>query len=121
MKLRPRRIIRNLSAVITASLVLAACAVGGSNGSSGSSSSGACSKYDSAILDNRPVPASVDPSTVTPSASDLGANNTANLLGAPQALNPVLWSSIKVTKSQVTAICNKHLTAVFLDWSNVTY
>ena len=94
---------------------------GGSNGSSGSSSSGACSKYDSAILDNRPVPASVDPSTVTPSASDLGANNTANLLGAPQALNPVLWSSIKVTKSQVTAICNKHLTAVFLDWSNVTY
>lgn len=121
MKLRPRRIIRNLSAVITASLVLAACAVGGSNGSSGSSSSGACSKYDSAILDNRPVPASLDPSTVTPSASDLGANNTANLLGAPQALNPVLWSSIKVTKSQVTAICNKHLTAVFLDWSNVTY
>jgi hypothetical protein len=53
MKLRPKRVIRNLSAVITVSLVLAACAVGGSNGSSGgSSSSGACGKYDSAILNN---------------------------------------------------------------------
>src|ERR1700733_8079980 len=121
MKLRPRRIIRNVSAVITASVVLAACAVGGSNGSSGSSSSGACGKFDSTILDNRPVPSSLDPSTVTPPASQVSLNNTADKMGAPQALTATLWSNVKVTKAQAQAICNKHLTAVFLDWSNVTY
>jgi len=42
-------------------------------------------------------------------------------MGAPQALTATLWSSIKVTPAQAKAICNKHLTAVFLDWSNVTY
>jgi ribose transport system substrate-binding protein len=72
-------------------------------------------------MDNRPVPAELDPATATAPAGQTAMHNTANAMGAPQALTPVLWNQIKITPAQLKAICQKHLTAVFLDWSNVTY
>ncbi|HUZ35256.1 MAG TPA: substrate-binding domain-containing protein [Streptosporangiaceae bacterium] len=67
------------------------------------------------------MPASLDPATVTPPTSQVAVNNTANRMGAPQPLVATLWSDIHVTPAQVKEICSKHLSAVFLDWSNVTY
>jgi ribose transport system substrate-binding protein len=122
MKPRARRAIRHLSLAVVTGSLLTACAVGGSTGGSGGgTSSGSCGKFDSAILNNRPIPSSLDPNTVTPPISQIGLNNTADTMGAPQKLVATLWSSVKVTKAQAQAICKKHLTAVFLDWSNVTY
>jgi ribose transport system substrate-binding protein len=121
MKPNARRGIRLLSLAATTGLLLTACAVGGSNGSSGDQSSAACNKLSASILNNRPVPSSLEPGTVTPSLSQIGLNNTADKMGAPQALTATLWNSVKVSAAQVKTICNKHLTAVFLDWSNVTY
>lgn len=122
MKLMKGRSARRPAAVLTAGvlLLLSACAVGGSNGNS-SGSGGSCGKFDSALLTNRPVPQSLDPSTVTPLSSQVAVNNTADRMGAPQKLVAASWSDVKVTPAQVKQICGKHLTAVFLDWSNVTY
>jgi ribose transport system substrate-binding protein len=105
-------------------LAVAACAVGGGNGQSGSPGSGStssCGSYNSAVLDNRPIPADLDPSTAYPPASQVAFDNTADKMGAPNALVATQMSHIQVTKAQAKAICGKHLTAVFLDWSNVTY
>lgn len=105
-------------------LALAACAVGGSSGSGGGSGSGstsACGTFNAKILKNRPVPASLDPATVYPPPGRVAINNTADKMGAPQALVATPLNKISVTPSQAKQICNKHLTAVFLDWSNVTY
>jgi ribose transport system substrate-binding protein len=106
-----------------AGLALTACAVGGSNGGGGSGSSGssACSKFDSAILTSRAIPPSLDPATVYPPSGTVALNNTANTMGAPQKLVATQLSDVKVTPAEVKKVCNKHLTAVFLDWSNVTY
>src|SRR5206468_2094989 len=96
---------RRLAAATAAGLMVTACAVGGSSGSGGSSASGACGNFDSAILNNRPVPASLDPATVTPPTSQIAVNNTANRMGAPQALVATLWSELHVTPAQVKQIC----------------
>lgn len=119
MTFRIGRLSRLLSTAAVASLLLSACAVGGSN--SASSSSKSCGNVKAASMDNRPIPAALDPTTDTAPTGQLGVHNTANKMGAPQALTPVLWNQVKVTPAQVKAICQKHLTAVFLDWSNVTY
>jgi ribose transport system substrate-binding protein len=109
-------------------LVVTACAVGGSSGSSGSSgtssgnaTSSSCDTYNSAVLTNRAVPAALDPSTVYPPTGTVAKNNTADTMGAPNALVATQMSQISVSKAEAKAICEKHLTAVFLDWSNVTY
>lgn len=71
-------------------------------------------------MTNRPVPAALGQGTTAP-AGQLAVDNTAQDMGASTALTPVLWNQVKITPAQVQEICNKHLTAVFLDWSNVTY
>lgn len=121
MNFRLGRLSRRLAAATAASTLLTACALGGSNAAGGSSASGSCSKVGSSILKNRPVPSALDPATVIPPASQLAVHNTANFMGAPEALSPTPWNQITVTPAQAKAICQKHLTAVFLDWSNVTY
>lgn len=70
-------------------------------------------------MTSRSVPASLG--QVTAPAGQTAAHNTANLMGASQAMAPVLWNQVKVTSAELKQICSKHLTAVFLDWSNVTY
>jgi ribose transport system substrate-binding protein len=110
---------RWFAAGTTLSVVLAACAVGGANGNSGgaSGSTSACGSYDKSVLDNRTIPSSLNTNVPVP----LTVNNSAQALGAPQTTQPVNWANVTVTPAQVKEVCNKHLTAVFLDWSNVTY
>ena len=43
------------------------------------------------------------------------------MLGAPEALPATWYNTVKVTPEQAKAICEKHLTAVYLDWSGVPY
>ena len=120
---RIRRGSRLLALGAGAALVVTACAVGGTSGTSSSSGSGSssCSTFNSAVLNNRPIPADLDPSTAYPPAGTVAKNNTADTMGAPNPLVATQMSQIKVTPAEVKAICEKHLTAVFLDWSNVTY
>jgi ribose transport system substrate-binding protein len=115
------RRLRLLAVTAATGLAMTACAVGGSSGSGSSGSSGACGKFDSSILTNRTIPAALNPSTVYPPAGQIGLNNTADTMGAPQSLVATSLADVAVTPSQVKTICGKHLTAVFLDWSNVTY
>ena len=43
-------------------------------------------------------------------------------MGGPSTgYTPAWYSSYRVTPAEVTRICEKHLTAVLLDWSNVSY
>lgn len=100
-------------------LLLAAC--GTNSSGSGTTANASCDKFDASVLNNRPIPTSLDPKTAYPAAGDIGKNNTADTMGAPQALVPTAMNNVKVTSDQVKSICGKHLTAVFLDWSNVTY
>jgi ribose transport system substrate-binding protein len=110
-----------------AALVVTACAVGGSSGGSGSgtssgkATSSSCDSYNSAVLTNRAIPAALDPSTAYPPSGTVATDNTADKMGAPNALVATQMSQITVSKAEAKAICEKHLTAVFLDWSNVTY
>jgi ribose transport system substrate-binding protein len=119
MKLRVGRHCRRISAAAIAGLLLTACAVGGTN--STASSSGSCGDYKAAVMTNRPIPQELNPATATAPPGQTSVHNTANTMGAPQALSPVLWNQVKITPAEVKAVCQKHLTAVFLDWSNVTY
>lgn len=104
-------------------LAFAACAVSvpGSQGSGSSGGTAACGSFNSTILNNRTMPASLNPATAYPPTSQVAVNNTADKMGAPQALVATPLYDIKVTPSEVKQVCGKHLTAVFLDWSNVTY
>lgn len=120
---RVTRRVRLLAGGAAAAIVLSGCAVGGSSGNNASGGSAACNnlKFNASVLDNRAVPASLGPSTASPSTSQIKFDNTADKMGAPQALVAVPSSQVKITPAEVKTICNKHLTAVFLDWSNVTY
>jgi ribose transport system substrate-binding protein len=118
-----RRRSRILAVTAGTALVVTACAVGGSSGqttSSGSKSS-SCDSYNASVLANRTVPATLEPSTVYPPTGTVAKNNTANTMGAPNALVATQMSQISVSKAEAKAICEKHLTAVVLDWSDVTY
>jgi ribose transport system substrate-binding protein len=121
MNIKMGRGARVMLSLLAAGALMSGCAVGGSNGSGGSASTSSCDHINMSDLANRPVPSSLDPTSVTPPTGTIAANNTADKMGAPQALTAALWSQVKITPAAAKAICNKHLTAVFLDWSNVTY
>jgi ribose transport system substrate-binding protein len=65
------------------------------------------------------VPAAIDPATAEPPISQMTIR--ASDLGGPVGMKPAWVSSYTLTAAQVKAVCQKHLTAVFLDWSNVPY
>ena len=99
-------------------VVLAAC---NTKAGGGTTANASCDRFDSSVLNNRKIPASLDPNTAYPAPGTEGKNNTADTMGSPQALVPTTMDNISVTPAQVKTICGKKLTAVFLDWSNVTY
>jgi len=51
------------------------------------------------------------------------AHDNATVNGAEQALNPVWYNSpsLALTPEDVRAICEKHLTEVYIDWSSVPF
>lgn len=104
--------------LLAAPLVTAACAVSPGGASAGGSSS--CDvPYNAAVLNPRPIPASLDPATAQPPINTMTIR--ASDLGGPPGIKPAWVSTYRLTPSEVKRICAKHLTAAFLDWSGVPY
>jgi hypothetical protein len=80
-----------------------------------------CGTYDASALDPRPIPASIGGPGLLASIAKNGFKTPATMLGAPEPLPAVWYNAVKVTPEQAKAICEKHLTAVYLDWSGVPY
>jgi ribose transport system substrate-binding protein len=81
----------------------------------------ACGIYNAAALDHRPIPDSIGGPGLLDSIAKDGFKTPATMLGAPDPLDPVWYTEVKVTPEQAKAICEKKLTAVYLDWSGVPY
>ena len=75
--------------------------------------------YDAAVLDPRPIPASLQITTPTP--EELAINNTSAAMGGQPDQPPVWYDTVKVTPEQVKQICALHLKAVYLDWADALY
>jgi ribose transport system substrate-binding protein len=73
------------------------------------------------VINPRPLPSDLEPSTATPAITQMYANDGSNTLGTEDNLNPVWYTSIKPTTAEIQAICSKHLTGVYLDWSGVPF
>lgn len=71
-------------------------------------------------LANTTVPKSLLPDL--PSASQIKLHDSiASWDGPKSSQTPVPYTDVKITPAEAKKICNAHLTAVFLNWSNVTY
>src|SRR6266566_1792055 len=80
-----------------------------------------CPPYSSvkSILNPRPLPADLDPTTAMPPVTTMPSTSAA--LGTKQALKPTWYTQLTVTPAQQKAICAKHLTAVYIDWDSVPF
>jgi ribose transport system substrate-binding protein len=80
-----------------------------------------CGTYDAAALDPRPIPDSIGGPGLLDSISKNGFKTPATILGAADPMDPTWYNTVKVTAEQAKEICEKKLTAVYLDWSGVPY
>jgi len=80
-----------------------------------------CGTYDASALDPRPIPDSIGGPGLLDSISKDGWKTPATVLGAPEPLPASWYNTVKITPEQAKEICEKHLTAVFLDWSGVPF
>lgn len=101
---------------------LAAC---GSSDSGSSASSGgskqASVKCDpnAAALKHREIPASLDPKASVPPIEQMTVRSSD--LGTDQSYKPTWWNTLELTPDEVQKVCDKNLTAVYLDWDKVLY
>jgi ribose transport system substrate-binding protein len=79
----------------------------------------ACGAYNKAVLNPRPIPTSLNPKAAVPAIKTLKVR--ASDFGSSEHLAPAWWNTIHVTPAQAKQICNKHLTAVYMDWDSVLY
>jgi ribose transport system substrate-binding protein len=80
-----------------------------------------CGTYDAAALDPRQIPESIGGPGLLDSISKNGFKTPATILGAADPMDPTWYNTIKITPEQAKEICEKKLTAVYLDWSGVPY
>jgi ribose transport system substrate-binding protein len=80
-----------------------------------------CGTYNAQALDNQPIPEVLGGQGLLDSIAKDGFKTPATRFGAPEALNPVWYTEVKITPDQAKRICEKKLTAVYLDWSGVPY
>ncbi len=80
-----------------------------------------CGTHNAAALDHRPIPEALGGMGLLESISKNGFKTNATMLGAPDPLDPVWYTEVKITPEQAKEICEKKLTAVYLDWSGVPY
>jgi ribose transport system substrate-binding protein len=80
-----------------------------------------CGTYDAAALDPRPIPESIGGPGLLDSISKNGFKTPATILGAGEPMDPTWYNTVRVTPEQAKEICEKKLTAVYLDWSGVPY
>ena len=80
-----------------------------------------CGTYDAAALDPRPIPDSIGGPGLLDLISKNGFKTPATILGAADPMDPTWYNTVRVTPEQAKEICEKKLTAVYLDWSGVPY
>jgi ribose transport system substrate-binding protein len=80
-----------------------------------------CGTYNAEALDHRPIPESIGGPGLLDSIAKDGFKTPATMLGAPDALDPVWYTEVKITPEQAKKICDMGLTAVHLDWDAVPY
>jgi ABC-type sugar transport system substrate-binding protein len=80
-----------------------------------------CGTYNGEALDPRPVPKSIGGHAMIEALLKQGFHTPATMLGAPKDL-PVTWyDQVRVTPEDARRICEKHLTAVYIDWAGAPY
>jgi ribose transport system substrate-binding protein len=124
-----RRLLRSLAALIgivaIGAVGLTAC--GSDNNASGGASAGGSAKSKGSVgcnpnapaLKARELPASLDAATSVPSIDKMTVRSSD--LGTDQSYKPTWWNTIKLTPDEIKKICDKKLTAVYLDWDKVLY
>jgi ribose transport system substrate-binding protein len=80
-----------------------------------------CGTYNAAALDPRPVPEAIGGQAMIDASLKLGFHTPATMLGAPTDMPETWYSDVRVSPEDAKAICEKHLTAVYLDWAGVPY
>jgi ABC-type sugar transport system substrate-binding protein len=80
-----------------------------------------CGTYNAAVLDPRPIPEALGGPQLLESMDQIGFHTPAPMLGAPENLQETRYDKVRVTPEEAKQICEKHLTAVYLDWSGVPY
>jgi len=80
-----------------------------------------CGTYNAEALDHRPIPESIGGPGLLDSIAKDGFKTPATMLGAPDPLDPVWYTEVKITPEQAKKICDMGLTAVHLDWDAVPY
>jgi ribose transport system substrate-binding protein len=110
-----------MAVTAAAGLILAGCGGGdSSNNASGSSGGGNCDKeFNSAVLDARPVPAELKPEQAVPPIETITVK--ASDFGSSEDLSPQWWNTIKITPEEAKQVCEKGLSAVYMDWDSVLY
>ncbi len=80
-----------------------------------------CGTYNSAALDPRPIPDAIGGQAMIDALLAQGFHTPAPMLGAPSEMPATFFDKVRATPEDAKAICEKHLTAVFLDWAGVPY
>jgi ribose transport system substrate-binding protein len=80
-----------------------------------------CGTYNAAALDPRPVPESIGGRAMIEALLKQGFRTPATMLGAPEDVPATWYDQVKVTPEDAKQICDKHLTAVYIDWAGVPY
>jgi len=80
-----------------------------------------CGTYNSAALDPRPVPEAIGGRAMIDKLLKQGFHTPATMLGAPEDVPPTWYDQVRVTAEEAKQICEKHLTAVYIDWATAPY
>jgi ribose transport system substrate-binding protein len=76
-----------------------------------------CGTYDASVLEPRPIPETLGGQAALDAMVKEGFKFPATSLGAPEEIPASWYFDVKITPEQAKKICEKKLTAVFLDWS----
>ncbi len=111
--------VRRLASLGVLAAMAAGLAAGCSSSSGGSGGTVACPAFNADVLNPRPLAADLNPTEAMPPIQSMPS--TSSSLGTQEALKPTWYTELKVTPEQQQAICAKHLTGVYLDWSGVPF
>ena len=80
-----------------------------------------CGTYNAEALDPRPIPEALGGRGMIDALLKHGVHTPAKMLGAPQDFPATWYDQIRVTPDEAKQICEKHLTAVYIDWASASY
>jgi ribose transport system substrate-binding protein len=80
-----------------------------------------CGTYNAAALDPRPVPESIGGPAMIEAVLKQGFHTPATMLGAPEDVPATWYDQVRVSPEDAKKICEKHLTAAYIDWAGAPY